>query len=148
MTDLLLARALLLDDDAGNASDADNASDAGDGSDEPVRIERAAEALGVLRRSLVRFGEEDDVGNVLGGLHTAAYALARTGRKRDAAAVLTAVRRLAARRGLDPDTADPVRTAALATLLSESDMASAANVAAGADEAGMMSFLEPSPGQD
>ncbi|MCM4083383.1 AfsR/SARP family transcriptional regulator [Paractinoplanes hotanensis] len=101
-------------------------------------------ALVVLRRALTGFAEEDDVGNVLGGLHTASYALARTGNKRDAAGLLMAVRRFAARRGLDPDAADPVRTAALATLLTAADLAAADSI----DEATMMSFLGPAPGQD
>ncbi|MBM2617705.1 hypothetical protein JIG36_19295 [Actinoplanes sp. LDG1-06] len=72
------------------------------------------EALTAVREARDLFDSEDDVGNVLACLHTGAYALARLDRGKDAATLLTAVRRIAARRGIDLDAADPIRAAGLA----------------------------------
>ncbi|MGK5678639.1 BTAD domain-containing putative transcriptional regulator [Actinoplanes sp. URMC 104] len=108
----------------------------------------AREALAVLRRALARFAEEDDIGNVLAGLHTGAYALALTGRAREAATLLVAVRRFAARRGIDPDATDPPRAAALAATLTPADLAAAEHAAADLEESALPALLGPPPGQD
>ena len=125
MSELMLGRALL----AGSAA-------------APPQPEAA---LVVLRRALNRFAEEDDVGNILSGLHTGAYALALAGRPADGAALLAAVRRTAARRGLDPDTTDPAGTAALEAALHGIDRAAAERAAADLDEAAMPALLGPAP---
>ncbi|NMO57430.1 AfsR/SARP family transcriptional regulator [Actinoplanes sp. TBRC 11911] len=120
MSELMLARALLTDDP------------------------RPGEALSVLRRALDRFAEEDDIGNVLAGLHTGAYALVLDGRVTDGATLLAAVRRFCRRRGLDPDVADPVRAKALSSALSHIDLTAAERDAAELDESALTGLL----GQD
>ncbi|HEX8930234.1 MAG TPA: AfsR/SARP family transcriptional regulator, partial [Actinomycetota bacterium] len=127
MSEMMLARALLTDGDDGM---------------------RPADALVMLRRALSRFVEEDDVGNVLSCMHTGAYALVLTGRVTEGATLLAAVRRYAARRGIDPDTADPVRTAALEAALRGIDRTGAERTAAGLDESALPGFLAEAKGQD
>jgi predicted ATPase/DNA-binding SARP family transcriptional activator len=120
MSELMLARALLTD------------------------VPDPGAALTVLRRALDRFAEEDDIGNVLAGLHTGAYALVLDGRVTEGATLLAAVRRFCRRRGLDPDAADPVRAKALASALSHIDEAAADREAAALDESALKGLL----GQD
>ncbi len=129
MCGLLLARALLTDGPGGVTA-------------------RPQEALEVLRQALDGFAEEDDVGNVLSGLHTGAYALARAGRPDDGAALLAAVRRFATRRGLDLDAIDPPRAAALATVLRDVDLTRAEQAAARLEESALPALLGPAPGHD
>ncbi len=130
MSEMMLARALLT---AGTGDAAGT---------------RPAEALVMLRRALSRFVEEDDVGNVLSCMHTGAYALVLTGRVEEGATLLAAVRRYAARRGIDPDTVDPVRSAALEAALHGIDRAGAERTAAGLDESALPAFLGSVKGQD
>jgi hypothetical protein len=130
MSELLLARALL-SSDPGDSN--------GAGSDPGA-------ALTVLRQSLRHFAAEDDVGNVLSCLHTGALALTRTGRVADGAVLLAAVRRHAARRGLDPEATDPAGAAALLAGLHGADEQAAARIAAELTEDGMIALL--GAGQD
>jgi hypothetical protein len=99
------------------------------------------EALKVLRRALHRFAEDDDVGNVLASMHTGSYALVLTGRETEGATLLAAVRRYAARRGIDPDAADPVGAAALESALRGIDRAAAERQAAELDESALPALL-------
>ncbi len=121
MCTLLLARGLLI------ASAA-----------EPAEPERA---LVLLRRSVELFAGEDDVGNVLSGLHTGAFALTMVGRVADAAALAVAVDREATRRGLMPGALDPVGVAELAGVLTGADRAAAARAAETMDERAMLALL-------
>ncbi|WP_433368791.1 BTAD domain-containing putative transcriptional regulator [Actinoplanes sp. CA-142083] len=72
-----------------------------------------AAALASLREAVRLFQEEDDVGNVLGGLLAGALALLLLGRHDDGATLAAAVRREAARRGLIYEPGDPIGSAAL-----------------------------------
>ena len=129
MSELLLARSLLIDGPDGSAA-------------------RPPEALVVARRALRRFAEEDDVGNVLASLHTGAYALTLAGRPGDGATLLAAVRRTAARRGLSLDKTALLPDAALRAALRGVDLAAAERSAAGLDESALPALLEPPAGQD
>ncbi|WP_164842195.1 ATP-binding protein [Actinoplanes solisilvae] len=109
---------------------------------------KPTEALAVLRESLAIFADEDDVGNVLACLHTGAYALALDGRPDDGAALLAAVHRAAARRGLELDAIDPPRAAGLAIVLAGVDLAAAERATANLDESDLPGLLGPRPGHD
>ncbi|WP_250027189.1 BTAD domain-containing putative transcriptional regulator [Paractinoplanes maris] len=102
-------------------------------------------ALAVLRQALDRFTDEDDIGNLIAGLHTGAYALARTGRIDEAARLLVATRRAAARRGLDPDAIDPIRAAGLAAAIPPAELA---RVVVPDDEVALPALPGPGSGQD
>jgi predicted ATPase/DNA-binding SARP family transcriptional activator len=105
---------------------------------EPSEPERA---LVLLRRAVELFAGEDDVGNVLSGLHTGAYALSLVGRVADAATLAVAVDREATRRGLVPGSLDPVGVAELAGALAGTDRAAAARAAETLDEPAMLALL-------
>ncbi|WP_250001658.1 BTAD domain-containing putative transcriptional regulator [Actinoplanes sp. M2I2] len=126
MSGLLLARALLTD-----------------GPSAPAQPEPA---LAAVRQALDGFAGEDDVGNLLAGLHTGAYALARAGRTGEAARLLVATRRAAARRGLDLDAMDPIRAAGLTAAVGEAELARVADPID--DESALPALLGPAPGQD
>ncbi|MBL7253643.1 BTAD domain-containing putative transcriptional regulator [Paractinoplanes lichenicola] len=102
-------------------------------------------ALSVVREALDLFDAEDDVGNVLAGLHTGAYAMVLTGRVAEAARLLVAVRRAAGRRGLDPDLADPIRAAALAAAIPQTEL-EAAEGNDDQDESALLALLGPKSG--
>ncbi len=121
MCTLLLARGLL-------RASADDPAD-------PVR------ALALLRRSTELFAGEDDVGNVLAGLYTGAYALTQVGRTADGAALAAAVDREATRRGLFAGSMDPVGAAALTDALAGADRAIAARDAGTLDQPAMLALL-------
>ncbi|MFI7544592.1 hypothetical protein [Actinoplanes sp. NPDC049599] len=115
----------------------------------PVDSDPAA-ALRAVSAALTRFREEDDVGNVLSCLHTGAYAVTLAGDPVRGAALLAAVRRHGARRGLRPDATDPVTTAALdqalAAALDPVTRAAAEADGATLDEPAMVALLPA--GQD
>jgi len=121
MSSLLLARGLLRS----------SASDPAD----PIA------ALALLRRATALFADEDDVCNVLAGLHAGAYALIVVGRVADGAALAAAVEREGARRGLYPASIDPVGMAALEAALARADRSVAGRTAETLDQPGMLALL-------
>jgi predicted ATPase/DNA-binding SARP family transcriptional activator len=129
MSELLLARAWLVPDEPDPAA-----------------------ALRAVGAALTRFREEDDVGNVLSCLHTGAYAVTLGGDPERGAALLAAVRRHGARRGLRPDATDPATAAALDRALGQAldPVTRAAADADGAtlDESAMVTMLPAGQDQD
>jgi hypothetical protein len=80
------------------------------------RAEPAERALTLLRTAQQRFEHEEDLCTALSVLHTAALALALTGRPDRAARLRAAVHQHAARYGIRPDSTDPYRTTSDAVL--------------------------------
>jgi hypothetical protein len=143
MSELLLARAWLAPTHPAPANALKAAGGAPAGPD-PVAALRAVGA------ALIRFREEDDVGNVLSCLHTGAHAITLGGEPARGATLLAAVRRHGSRRGLRPDLTDPATTAALDAALRQA-LEPAQRAAADADgaildEAAMIAMLPA--GQD
>jgi hypothetical protein len=100
-------------------------------------------ALAAIRRSLRLFRAEDDLGNVLTCLHVGAQALVLTGRTDLAAVLLTAVRRYAVRRGLDPNLVSPTSSTAIEATMDEVDWAAAARAAQDLSEQELIDLLDP-----